>query len=242
MNGMIQKVDASVPTAATPISDAQNGTLDAPTWFHDEGIAGTGARPEWLEAKYNKVSDQARAYKEVERKLGLQNTQAPEDYEWGDYANELDVENVHLSNLKNKAKELKLSQDAFNNLIDPLVKYQQSLRPNADEEIKKLGEHANARINTLNTWASNNLSDKAIETLGSISQTAEVVELMDEIRQLHFQIQSRVPTGPQTMQQMEIISATSVQDEIVRNYAKYSSDASYRQEMSRKLQQALGDD
>lgn len=243
MSGMIQKSDGGDGVPEQQDSSVADGQQEqSVAWYLDEGIPGTGNRPDWLESKYNKVSDQAKAYKEVERKLGAQSSAAPEDYEWGEYANNFEIENPHMSDLKNKARELRLSQEAFQQLIDPIAKYQQSLMPNTDEEIKKLGEHAQAKINTVNTWATNHLSDRALETLGRISQTADVVEMIDEIRQLHHQTMSKVPTNMTNISKAVVISPESVQQEIVTNYAKYQEDPRYRQEMQMKLKQAFGED
>jgi hypothetical protein len=220
--------------------DATEQANEQPAWYFDDNTPGQGDRPDWLEVKYNKVSDQAKAYKELEKKLG--NNPAPEDYDWGSYKDVFDVENPHLASLKSKAKEMRLSQEAFNNLVDPLAKYHQSLLPDTDAEIAKLGEHANAKIDTVNRWASNHLSEKSLDTLGKVSNTAEMVELMDEIRQLHHQTISKVPSSMNNVgMKATVITPEMVQREIETNYAKYSNDPDYRYELQQKLKQAYGE-
>jgi hypothetical protein len=214
----------------------------AASWYLDESVEGVGDRPEWLEPKYKTVAEQAKAYKEVERRLGQSQGQAPEEYDFEPYKEVFDVDNPFMVNLKTSAKDLKLSQDAFDKILDPIAKYQQSLIPNPDDEIKKLGDHGPAKIKTVNTWASNHLSEKAMDTLSRISNTAEVVELMDEMRQLHYQTVSRVPTNMQTITKPTLLSPETIQNEIVNNYQKYQQDPAYRQEMSNKLKQAFGED
>lgn len=231
MSGIIKKVDV-------PKEEVQQN--NEPSWYLDEGIPGSGDRPEWLESKFKSVKDLANSYKELEKLKGV-SSQAPEDYDWGDYQELFDVQNPHLSDLKNKAKELKLSQEAFKAIVDPFAAYHKSLMPNVDEEIAKLGKDADTKINTVNTWASNHLSDKALETLGRISQTADVFEMMDEIRQLHYQTQSKVPTTVQPTK-AEIYRPEDIQNEISANYERYKSDGAYRNELNRKLKQAYGED
>ena len=231
--GIINKIDTPQQEVAVEAQSEQ------PSWYWDEGVPGTGERPEWLEGKYSKVTDQAKAYKEVEKKLGA--NPAPEDYDWGNYSEVFDVENQHLSALKVKAKEMRLSQEAFNNLVDPLAKYHQSLLPDTDAEIAKLGDNAQAKIDTVNIWASNHLSEKSLSTLGNISNTAEIFELMDEIRQLHHQTVSKVPVNMNAGNKVSIVTAEMVQDEITANYTKYSNDANYRYELQQKLKQAFGE-
>ncbi len=234
MSGLIQKVD--VPEQTTP------ETPIAPAWYLDEGIPGAGDRPEWLEPKYNKVSDQAKAYKEAERKLGAQIAPAPEDYILDDYKDLFEIESPHILDLKNKAKELRLSQDAFKSLVDPFANYHKSLMPDKDKEIAKLGPYADMKINTVNTWASNHLSDKSLETLGVISHTADVFNLMDEIRQLHSQTVSKVPTTVQPSGPVSLLSPETVQQEIVDNYSRYQTDAGYRAQLTQKMKMACGEE
>ncbi len=238
MSGMIKKVD--VPPVTPPVeTPAAEPTAN---WYWDEGQPGTGDRPEWLEPKFNKIADQAKAYKEVEKKLGAQGAPAPDDYILDEYKELFDVESPHILDLKNKAKELKLSQDAFKAIVDPFANYHKSLMPDTDKEIEKLGEHAQMKINTVNTWASNHLSDKALETLGAISHTADVFNLMDEIRQLHSTTQSKVPTTMQASGPVNVVTPEAVQQEIVDNYARYQNDAAYRQSLSQKMKLACGEE
>ena len=138
MSGMIKKVD----TTQTPNPEATpdpNGVPDK-TWYWDEGIPGNGDRPEWLKGKYGKVVDQAKAYLEAEKAMGANGAAVPESYDWGTYSELFDVENPALTEFKNKAKELKLSQEAFNILVDPFAQYHKSLIPDTDAEIAKLGQ------------------------------------------------------------------------------------------------------
>jgi len=242
MSGLIQKVD--VTTAApeqpngTAVENSNGNTL--PAWYWDDEKPGDGERPEWLDAKFKSIKDLAASYKELEKHKGL-NVQVPEDYDLNDYAELMDLESPHIANLKNKAKELKLSQDAMKQLVDGFANYQKSLIPNTDEEIEKLGPNAKVRIDTINRWASNHLSEKSLDTLGKISSTAEVFDLMDELRSLHVQTASKVPTGHAPVK-AEIESITDIQNEMINDYARYERDPKYRQEITRRLAVATGED
>jgi hypothetical protein len=238
MSGMIKKVD--VPST-TPITEVPADTQPS-TWYFDEGIPGTGDRPDWLEPKYNKVTDQAKAYKEAERKLGTQGAPAPDDYILDEYKELFDIESPHILDLKNKAKELRLSQDAFKALVDPFANYHKSLMPDTDKEIEKLGEHAQMKINTVNTWASNHLSDKSLETLGNISHTADIFNLMDEIRQLHSATQSKVPTNMQASGPVNIVTPEQIQQKIIDNYELYQKDSGFRTKLNQEMKIACGEE
>jgi hypothetical protein len=247
MSGLIQKVEGTI----TPESDAEVATpdvvstegrgTDAETWFWAEGVPGEGEKPEWLKAKYgNIVSKQAEAYPALERMQGQ--TKAPDEYEWGDFSNEFDLENEHIVELTNKAREMKLSQEGFNTLVGQFSKYRDSLMPNVDAEIAKLGQHAQAKIDTVNTWASNHLSDETLETLGKYSETADFINAIDEIRQLHNQTQSQIPTGVEIQSKVHVESVEDIDEEMIANYPKYKQSAAYRNELHLRRQRALGED
>jgi hypothetical protein len=243
MSGLLHKVDVPPPTQAAPeAAPPATPESQASTWFWDEGVPGQGERPEWLKGKYGKVVDQAKAYLDAEKRLGAEPTPVPEDYDLTGYADYFDIEAPHMADLKNKAKELRLSEDALKSLVDPFANYYKSLMPDIDKEIEKLGPHADMKINTVNTWASNHLSEKALETLGHISHTAAVVELLDEIRQIHSQTLSRVPTNVNADSRAVIVTAEQVQQKITDNYERYKIDASYRQQLNLEMRQACGED
>src|SRR5205809_15380 len=77
-----------------------------------EGIPGQGSRPDYLDDKFSNLAEQAKAYKEVRKALGAQ-TGAPESYDFGEYKDILDLNNDHLKDYLNYARENRLSQDAF---------------------------------------------------------------------------------------------------------------------------------
>ena len=243
MSGMIQAAAATegsaenVPRGADQQDHAHQHESQ---WFLDDVTPGTGARPEWLDAKFKSVKDVVQSYKELEKRLGS-NHGAPETYDPKEYG-EMFAESPLLPNLTNKAKELKLSQETFEAVLSEFATYQKSLMPNIDEEMKKLGENPQRRLDTVNQWATNNLSPKAIETLGKISYTAEVVELMDELRQMHFNTASRVPTGAQAQEKFKVLTSAEVEAEMHANYPRYQADPSYRAEISRKFAQAIGEE
>lgn len=209
-------------------------------WSWDEGIPGEGERPEWLKGKYGKVVDQAKAYIQAEKAIG--NSAAPESYDLTGYEDYLDLESEHISELTNFAKEHRLSQEALSGLIDPLRKYHDSQVPNVDVEIEKLGKNAQARINTVNTWATNHLSEKSMETLGQIGTTAAVIEMMDEIRQIQSQTQSQVPANMTNHVKRDVLTYEEVEAKMLAEPVKYRTDPNFRQEISHMFSQVLGEE
>src|SRR5690349_17470972 len=71
----------------TPAGDGNgNGGNNAPVtptgdWYYSDGIKGDGAKPDWFKGdKYKTVTDQAKAYTDIEKKLGAFKG-APEKYD-----------------------------------------------------------------------------------------------------------------------------------------------------------------
>jgi hypothetical protein len=210
-----------------------------PKWYYDSDVPGVGEKPDFLDDKYSSLAEQAKAYKEVRKALGAQ-TGAPESYEFGEYAELIDSKNPHIQDFISYAKENRLSQDAFSRAVKTFVEYDKSMQPNIDEEIKKLGDDGARRIETVQKWAENNLSDKAIETIGKIGTRADVIEFLDELRQYQHHQAVVLPTSDDAAASFKPLSRAEVQEEMIQNYSKYKTDARYRAEIAAKLEQAVG--
>lgn len=231
----------------TMISGESNVTEEAlgesePIWSWDDNIPGNGERPDWLKEKYSKVVDQAKAYIEAEKRLGA--TVAPKDYDLSQYDDYFNLEDNHFLDLKDNARKYNLSQEALNDIINPIIQYQSAQLPNIDEEIAKLGENPQQRLDVVNTWASNTLSQKSLETLGNIATRAEVVELIDEIRQKFDAVQSQspVPTQMHNLSEQKVETLDDIQNEMTHNAKRYREDSAYRSEISERLRRIYGDD
>lgn len=209
-------------------------------WYLKEGIPGEGPRPDWLLPKYTTMEAQAQAYPEL-MKIPRNDSSAPETYQLDSVADVFDPESAYIASLTAKAKGHKLSQSAFGDMIEEFAAYQKSLKPDTDEEMKKLGENPQRRLDTVNTWASNNLTPKSIDTFGKIAYTADVIELMDEVRQKMHGLASRVPIG-QNVEPVKMESPAAIHAEREANYARYKTDAGYRASLTDRLKQALGED
>ena len=64
--------DAAGGEAVDDAKQPEGQAEQTPTgdWFFDENVPGKGERPEWLKDKYKSVSDQAKSYVELEKRLG----------------------------------------------------------------------------------------------------------------------------------------------------------------------------
>lgn len=199
-------------------------------WFWDEGKPGEGDRPEWLSPKYTNVIEQAKAQRELEKKLGAMQVQKPpENYSFEDLGYKDYDEFVH-SKLVPVAKEIGLNQEQFSKVTNQFLDSLNSALPDKDEEMGKLGADAEVRTQKIANWALDNLSEKALSTLNTVSNRAEVVEMVEEFMSL---LQGNTSMPPEKLGEGANENAVTRdlaywKNEVSANYAKYKSDSNYR--------------
>lgn len=173
------------------VAEAVNGEQETPTWSYNEGIAGEGEPPEWFKAdKYKTVSEQAKAYTELESKFGSF-TGAPEDYalELSESLQEqgvqIDDDDPILAEAKEFAKNSNMSQKGFNEMVElysiTKIAEAQALEQSKQDEIKALGNNAQTRLNNLSAWASANLSEDLVEGFQQMTATAASVKALEHM-------------------------------------------------------------
>ena len=155
------------------VATQEEGTVEQSTegWMLSEGVNGEGDTPDWFKTgKYKTVSDQAQAYAGLESKLGSF-TGAPED----GYKVELNEELGYtipdddplLGQFGEWAKEAGLSQDAHTKLLNMYVENTAGQMENLDveEEVKKIGDNAQQRIQDITHWGQANLDENEYATI-----------------------------------------------------------------------------
>jgi hypothetical protein len=185
------------------------------------------------------VADQARAYKEAQKLIGSQ-IAAPESYDFTDLQSHIDQDNPHIQELITYAKEAKLQQDSFGKMVKKFVDYDQSRRPNVDEEIAKLGADGASKITTLQNWVKNNLSSDAAKALEALPVKAEVVQMLDELRQKFVHNQTKLPGGTAAAAEFKVLTVAEVEQEMMNNYNRYNNDPGYRAKITQMFEQAVG--
>lgn len=216
-------------------AESSSESSSEPTWWIDEGVPGVGDRPEWLPEKFKSVRDVAKGYGELEKKLGSSTPQpAPEKYEFGDFSTQFDAENAAMKELQDFYKENKVPQDVFSKTLDSMNKYAQSFETDPAAERAKLGEDADARIETLNNWTKANFSEGAFNALTSSFGSAETILAMEEIRNKMLD-STQNPPGSGDNGAPEVYSEKQFNQEVAENLEKYKTDSSYRAELRAKL-------
>lgn len=228
-------------TIETPNADTANShntssqdttpTQEAPSWWIDEGVPGSGNKPEWLDNKFKSAADLARSYKELEQRVGT----VPDSYDFTK-SKYLDPEYGPFKDFQDFAKQKRVSQDVVDKMLESVDKYFGEFTTDYNEERKKLGDNAKERLDTLNNWAQANLSENAYVALTSHMTSADAVLAIEEIRNKMMSNTTTVPNGNETTSSG--LSLDEVQSELTNNLDKYKTDAKYRREMTAKLEQA----
>ena len=162
------------------------------------------SRPEWLPEKFNDPADMAKAYSELEGKLGKGEedirTKLMEEMETeafaerpasvGDYIlpDTLDeaeaVDNELLGWWSNYSWENGLSQDEFAEGIAKYAEAVQGQQPDLEAVSKELGDNATARVEAVQLWMNKFFPDptmqEAVAELGSSSAGIKALEYVIE--------------------------------------------------------------
>lgn len=208
---------------------------NTPGWFWDENTPGVGERPQFLPEKYKSVADVAKAYKELESRLGA----APKEYDFskGESWIEPDYEPFH--EMAEFARSKHVPQDVMDKMLETVGLYLDEFKTDINEEKSKLGENATERLKVLNNWARSNLSEKAFGALTAGMRTADQIEALEEIRSKMIANATLVPGGNESAASTGM-TIEEYRSELNANYSKFKTDPAYRKEMERKLEGIVG--
>ena len=176
---------------------------EAPTEERDFVVAEDSQpeRPEWLPEKYNTGEDLAKAYKELESKLGTKEedirskiieeiqTEAfsgrPEtagDYQLPDSIDqEAAVDNELLQWWADHSFENGFSQEEFNKGIEMYAQAVGNSQPDLESEAAKLGENANDRIQAASMFADKFFPAEAIPAVERMCESHEGILALETI-------------------------------------------------------------
>lgn len=208
---------------------------DTPNWFWDENTPGLGERPQFLPEKYKSVADVAKAYKELESRLGT----APKEYDFSKGQAWIEPDYEPFQEMAEFAKSKHVPQEVMDKFLDTVGLYLDEFKPDMMEEKAKLGENATERLQKLNNWARSNLSERAFNALTAGMRTAEQIEALEEIRNKMLGQTSLVPGGNASVSTGGM-TLEEYRSELNSNYTKYKTDPAYRKEMEKKLESIVG--
>ena len=160
--------------------DNTDPTLGDGEYFLTDGIKGTGDSPEWYKSdKYKSVSEQAKAYTELEKKFGSF-TGAPKDGYSGPEGIESD--DALLQELTDFASKTNMSQEAFGEAWELLSAQSGAAEEvSRDNEIAKLGNNAGERIKNVEGFLKNSLDAEDYENVMGLVTDARSIELVEAL-------------------------------------------------------------
>tara|TARA_R100000426_G_C4807564_1_gene105151 strand:- start:275 stop:1024 length:750 start_codon:yes stop_codon:yes gene_type:complete len=161
----------------------------------------TEDRPEWLPEKYNTGEDLAKAYKELESKLGskdediraevLKEIEAESfkdrpdsagDYQLPDYIDEESaLDSDVLKWWADHAFTYGFSQSEFEEGIEKVMQATQEEMIDTDAEIEKLGDNATARIEAAALFSKQFFPEQHMDSIERLTETAEGLEALEFI-------------------------------------------------------------
>lgn len=160
-------------------------------------------RPEWLPEKYKTPEDLAKAYKELESKIGAKEDDIrakvleeikseaysgrPEsagDYQLPDTLDaEAAVDNELLKWWSEHSFENGYSQEEFEQGINMYAQAIGANQPDLEAEAKKLGDNANARIESASAFANKFFPQEALPAIARMCETHEGILALEAIQE-----------------------------------------------------------
>jgi len=234
---------------------AQEATEAAPesTWNWNSELPGTGDAPDWLNtAKYNDVSEQAKAYRELESKFGGF-TGAPDSYEAALPEDLVLPEGVELDfnsddpifqAIAPVAAELNMSQDGLNKIVGAYFgataeQMHRDTLENKEYIEKELASipQGQQRINQMSAWAKSNLPEDQFEAFADAVVDAKTMlmfeTLINKTRNAPLPAVSEAQTRGYS--QADVDAAFREKDQDGKN--KYLTDPAHRAKVERMMAQ-----
>jgi len=228
-----EEVTEDVPVNA---EDAGNGDSQ------EETVADT-ERPEWLPEKFDNAEDMAKAYGELEKKLGLdkadEDVAETEPTESNDMIVEASKEFFEKGELTDDTYESLAKLGLNRELVDSYAAGQAALMENQQSAIKGV---AGNDYDAMTEWAGQNLTDEEMNTFNEVVTSGSVEHAKLAVSGLHARYQAaNGSTDPKLAMGSTTGSATlpyQSMQEVTRamNDPRYKSgDKAYHAEVDRRL-------
>jgi len=168
---------------------------DPSTWNWGEGIPGEGEKPDFFnDSKYASIYEQAKAQPEAEKMMGSF-VGAPEAYnvsiddDLAEAGFSIADDDAMLGEFKDIAKDLKMNQEGFDQIISQYGKMEVAkMEQNAElqgkydeEQLKALGPNGRDQIKDILDWAGANLEKEHVDGLKEIPLSAKTVKTLQAL-------------------------------------------------------------
>jgi hypothetical protein len=187
-----QSIMDTPPPEALPIDPLvipENKDLETGDWYWDKenGVKGTGERPEWLLDKYDDVKNQSKSYPDLQKQFGGF-TGAPKDgyelnvpKEIADSGIVIESDDPLVEEYMEFAKSINMSQEAFDGGLKLIgmskIADGQMLEEVKSAEFEKLGANGQAIIDNIKGWGEANLTPEENAGLLQAFPTAEALQV-----------------------------------------------------------------
>ncbi len=213
----------------------QEESINANAWTYDGTIAGEGDKPDYLLDKFKgNMSEQAKAYVELQKKLGSQ-VKAPDEYKFEEGLS-LDTADPNVVEFLSISKEANISQDTMNKIMQVYGKHLQNLGPKSAEQVMStFNDQDKQDFQKVSNWARSNLNADEVSVLGSMVTSADQLRVLNKIRQF---TNNNFPS-PDTFTTQPSQSEETLMQEFQDNYDKYMNNSQYRDDWQKRMGQLL---
>lgn len=246
-----QVVEDAVTSDTTEETTTETQVPQDP-WFLSETLQGEGEKPDWFKSeKYKTISDQAKAYTDLEGKFGSF-TGSPEKYEINlsdenrEHGVEIDADDPLLEAGMKLAKESNMNQEGFDKFVNMIammkVAENKAMEELKQDQFKALGDRAMHRIDNLVAWGNKNLPSELQEDYANMAQNAGSVRIMEALI-AKTRPGAINPTNPQPAAAMTAEKIKEMQFAL-DDYGnrKMSSDPAYRKEVEGLMRDFYGNE
>lgn len=194
-------------------------------------------RPDWLPEKFERPEELANSYKELERSFYKRKDEfreqildelnnevkegvptSPADYEVKIQAPEgmeftVNEDDPLLGWFRETAHNYGLDQEEFSGLINEWATMDAMRGPDWNVESETLGEHADRRLERVDSWASKNLSEESYQVFANLPASAGMVQLYEELMELNGQPQFNMVSNTEFQERISLDELRSMQND-----------------------------
>lgn len=229
--------DVAVQNVADDGAAQQEVSHETTPWNWAENMPGDGERPEFLKEKYKSVADQAKAYLELEKRMGEFKGAPKDGYQLDKLPEGIDKDDPLVKGFADIFQKMNLSQEGFEAVTKQYMDLAGTMSaPSSEELMSSLGPNGKEILGRVNNWL-DGFSAEDKETIKGWALTPKDIQALDAIRA--GRSSSRLPTPMEAMPSRSYESSKAVEAEKNKNWSRYNNDEAYRNEVMRRWTDAL---
>ncbi len=229
-----ETAEAPESTPAESLIDGAAPELSEGEFFLAADIKGIGDIPEYFDSKrFKTVSDQAKSYLELEKKFGSFTGQPKDGYI---FADDVDKADPLIQEIINFGESTNLNQEGANKLFELATSLSGvSEEISAESEMKKLGDNAETKIKSVETFLKGKLSPDDYEAIKPLVSSADSINLLATVMKAVQPVQLPIdggesPTGETWADIEKMMFAKDSNGQLLR-----SVDAKYNKQVNEKM-------